>query len=161
LGGKGNFAVPGVILPANETSVNMAGPSPSSGSPLLSVRDVSVRFGGTVALDGVTFDVSPPDRRLDRSNGAGKTTLFNCLSRLYTPNAAGHPVEACRSSAAHVTTSRRSHRPHLPKRGTVRSHVVLDNVRSAATAELDELLRQRSAPAQGRPEEAHISPARP
>jgi branched-chain amino acid transport system ATP-binding protein len=66
----------------------MAGtPSPSD-SPLLSVRNVSVRFGGIVALDGVTFDVFPGQiAGLIGPNGAGKTTLFNCLSRLYTPNA--------------------------------------------------------------------------
>jgi branched-chain amino acid transport system ATP-binding protein len=65
----------------------MAAPSSTSGSPLLSVRNVSVRFGGIVALDGVTFDVFPGEiAGLIGPNGAGKTTLFNCLSRLYTPN---------------------------------------------------------------------------
>src|SRR3979411_2397861 len=65
----------------------MPAPSSSSGSPLLSVRDVSVRVGGIVALDGVTFDVFPGQvAGLIGPNGAGKTTLFNCLSRLYTPN---------------------------------------------------------------------------
>jgi branched-chain amino acid transport system ATP-binding protein len=65
----------------------MALPSPNSAPPLLSVQNVSVRFGGIIALDGVSFDVqSGQIAGLIGPNGAGKTTLFNCLSRLYTPN---------------------------------------------------------------------------
>ncbi|MEZ5818065.1 MAG: ABC transporter ATP-binding protein [Hyphomicrobiaceae bacterium] len=53
---------------------------------LLSVKDVTVRFGGIVALDGISFDISPGQiAGLIGPNGAGKTTLFNCLSRLYVP----------------------------------------------------------------------------
>ena len=57
-----------------------------SHEPLLAVRDVGVRFGGIVALDGISFELG--ERQLlglIGPNGAGKTTLFNCLSRLYTP----------------------------------------------------------------------------
>ena len=51
---------------------------------LLSVRDVTVRFGGIVALDAVSFDVARGHIcGIIGPNGAGKTTLFNCLSRLY------------------------------------------------------------------------------
>jgi len=59
----------------------------SGAAPLLSVDGVTVRFGGIVALNKVSFDV-PRQKVLGLigPNGAGKTTLFNCLSRLYEPN---------------------------------------------------------------------------
>jgi branched-chain amino acid transport system ATP-binding protein len=55
--------------------------------PLLAVRDVSVVFGGIVALNGVSFNMLQGQiLGLIGPNGAGKTTLFNCLSRLYQPS---------------------------------------------------------------------------
>jgi len=51
---------------------------------LLEVREVGLRFGGVVALAGLSFDVEAGDVcALIGPNGAGKTTLFNVVSRLY------------------------------------------------------------------------------
>lgn len=56
-------------------------------APLLSVRDVRLRFGGIVALDGVSFEVQPGTiTGLIGPNGAGKTTAFNVVTRVYTPD---------------------------------------------------------------------------
>lgn len=58
----------------------------ANGTPVISVKDVTIKFGGITALDHVTFDIlSGEILGLIGPNGAGKTTLFNCLSRLYTP----------------------------------------------------------------------------
>src|SRR5262245_25205210 len=54
---------------------------------LLSVRDVTLRFGGIVALDRVSFDVEEGQiAGLIGPNGAGKTTVFNVITRLYRPD---------------------------------------------------------------------------
>jgi branched-chain amino acid transport system ATP-binding protein len=53
---------------------------------LLEVDDVHVRFGGVIAVNGATFDVSESSIiGLMGPNGAGKTTLFNVITGLQTP----------------------------------------------------------------------------
>ncbi|MCL4183517.1 MAG: ABC transporter ATP-binding protein [Burkholderiaceae bacterium] len=53
---------------------------------LLSARDLTVRFGGVLAVDGVSFDVPKGGVfTLIGPNGAGKTTVFNLISRICTP----------------------------------------------------------------------------
>jgi branched-chain amino acid transport system ATP-binding protein len=56
------------------------------GQPLLDARDVSLRFGGVTALQGVTFDVEHNELfAIIGPNGAGKTSIFNCLNGVYHP----------------------------------------------------------------------------
>jgi branched-chain amino acid transport system ATP-binding protein len=55
-------------------------------APLLDVRSVTVRFGGVVALDELSFGIREGDIcGLIGPNGAGKTTCFNVVSRIYQP----------------------------------------------------------------------------
>ena len=56
--------------------------------PLLSAQGLTVRFGGLVAVNDVSFDVMPGEVfTLIGPNGAGKTTVFNLISRIYQPSA--------------------------------------------------------------------------
>ncbi len=56
------------------------------GAPLLTVEDVTLRFGGVSALSGVSFDVYPGELfAVIGPNGAGKTSIFNCLNGVYHP----------------------------------------------------------------------------
>ncbi|MDH3752566.1 MAG: ABC transporter ATP-binding protein [Acidimicrobiia bacterium] len=55
---------------------------------LLGVDDITVRFGGVIALDELSFTIDRGEIcGLIGPNGAGKTTMFNVISGVYTPNA--------------------------------------------------------------------------
>ncbi|HVC87298.1 MAG TPA: ABC transporter ATP-binding protein [Gaiellaceae bacterium] len=97
---------------------------------LLSVRNVTRRFGGIVAIDDVSLDVEQGQIvGLIGPNGAGKTTLFNVITRLYKPDSG--ELEFAGKSLLHTP----SHR--VVRRGIARtfqnvelfrSMTVLDNV---------------------------------
>ncbi len=60
----------------------------AEGETLLETRDLTVRFGGLVALDSVTFSIRRGEiLGLIGPNGAGKTTCFNAISGVYRPTA--------------------------------------------------------------------------
>ncbi|WP_231495953.1 ABC transporter ATP-binding protein [Cellulomonas sp. HZM] len=75
------------------------------GEPLLQMQDVTVRFGGLTALDGVTFDIRRGEiLGLIGPNGAGKTTCFNTMSGVYRPTSGqvrfdGKPIGAIKRNA--------------------------------------------------------------
>lgn len=53
---------------------------------ILNVKDLSMQFGGLLAVDGVSLSIT--DKQIVSvigPNGAGKTTVFNCISGFYTP----------------------------------------------------------------------------
>ncbi len=58
----------------------------NAGTPLLEIEQLTMRFGGLVAVDEVSFAAN--DREITAiigPNGAGKTTMFNCLTGFYKP----------------------------------------------------------------------------
>lgn len=56
-------------------------------APIVSVDNVSKRFHGLLALDGVTFDVAPHEiLGIIGPNGAGKTTMFNVMNGFIKPD---------------------------------------------------------------------------
>jgi len=61
-------------------------PRPAGPAPLLQVEDLTLRFGGVTALDGVSFEVQRGELfAIIGPNGAGKTSIFNCLNAVYHP----------------------------------------------------------------------------
>src|ERR671917_1647582 len=58
----------------------------ASSSPVLRVEHLTMRFGGLLAVNGLSFEARHGDiTALIGPNGAGKTTVFNCITGFYKP----------------------------------------------------------------------------
>jgi len=58
-----------------------------TGAPLLAVEHLTMRFGGLVAIDDLSFEAAAGRiTAIIGPNGAGKTTVFNCLTGFYPPS---------------------------------------------------------------------------
>ena len=77
------------------------------GQSLLSMNDVTVKFGGLTALDGVSFDIRRGEiLGLIGPNGAGKTTCFNAMTGVYRPSSGSVRVRRrARSARSSATRS--------------------------------------------------------
>lgn len=119
---------------------------------LVSVRNVTLAFGGVVALDNVSFDIPRGGiLGLIGPNGAGKTSLFNCLSRLYAPKSGDILLEgkSILRSRAHDLAGLGVSRG-FQNLALFRKMSVLDNIRigghsSITTGLLSDLLRLPAA----------------
>ncbi len=55
-------------------------------TPLIEVEHLTMRFGGLIAIDDVSFSAHPKAiTAIIGPNGAGKTTVFNCITGFYKP----------------------------------------------------------------------------
>src|SRR6201994_2005006 len=60
--------------------------APAGKAPLLSVEHLTMRFGGLIAINDLSFTAHERDiTGVIGPNGAGKTTVFNCLTGFYKP----------------------------------------------------------------------------
>ncbi len=104
----------------------------SGREPLLQVSDLTLRFGGVTAVDGLTFSVDEGTiLSVIGPNGAGKTSGFNCITGFYRPNSGrvvldGEDITRLRPSAVAAKGVARTFQ-NLRLFGEL---TVLDNVRA-------------------------------
>lgn len=98
----------------------------------LSLKDVSLHFGGVKVLQDVSFDVEPGVIfGLVGPNGAGKTSLFNCISGHYRPSSGSISVNGTEVSGrppsrmARLGLARTFQHPALQLNATVLQNVLL------------------------------------
>lgn len=109
-------------------------------TPLLSVRDLRLQFGGVKAVDGLTFDAYGGEIiSVIGPNGAGKTSAFNCITGFYRPTSGSitfDGVDIMRKQPSSITRlglSRTFQNVRM-----FREMTVLDNVKTAMHARIRE-----------------------
>jgi len=96
-----------IVAPHRDIDVGM-------GDTLMELRDVTLRFGGLVALDSVSFQVKRGEiLGLIGPNGAGKTTCFNVMTGVYRPTSGEVLLEGRRLG--------RTKRYQITRRGVART----------------------------------------
>jgi branched-chain amino acid transport system ATP-binding protein len=91
--------------------------SRSADDPILTVEHLTMRFGGLIAIDDLSFTAGRGDiTALIGPNGAGKTTVFNCITGFYKPTegriALAHRAEAFAALPTTTTASTRADKRH-------------------------------------------------
>src|SRR6187431_466015 len=108
------------------------------GETLLSVENVSLRFGGVRAINDVSFDIRKGEiRAIIGPNGAGKTSMLNVINGFYTPQ---------QGRITFKGQTRRKMRPHEAAEGGIartfqnvalfRGMTALDNIMTGRTLKM-------------------------
>ena len=115
-----------------------SGPEIAVGETLLSVENVSLRFGGVRAINDVSFDIRKGEiRAIIGPNGAGKTSMLNVINGFYTPQ---------QGRITFKGQTRRKMRPHEAAEGGIartfqnvalfKGMTALDNIMSGRTLKM-------------------------
>lgn len=119
---------------------------------LLQVSDLSKRFGGLLAVTGLTFSVKPAEIiSIIGPNGAGKTTLFNLLTGIYRPTSGkilfnGQEITGCKPhQAARQGIGRTFQRTTVFSAESVLDNVIIGHSLHLKTGVWGTLLRNASA----------------
>ncbi|GAA5234362.1 high-affinity branched-chain amino acid ABC transporter ATP-binding protein LivG [Verticiella sediminum] len=122
----------------------------ADGAVLLSVAELSMRFGGLLAVNGVGFDVREHEVfAIIGPNGAGKTTVFNCVGGFYKPSSGrilmdGKPIAGLPShKVAHYGLVRTFQNVRLFKQLTVLENLLVAQHRKVDTRLWSGLLATR------------------
>ncbi len=108
---------------------------------ILTVDDLSIRFGGVQALNGMTLTARTGEvAGVIGPNGAGKTTFFNCLSGLLTPDSGhlvfdGKPLKGAPAARGRRGLGRTFQTPRLFRSLSVRENLIF-GCRTADSAKL-------------------------